>query len=412
MESPAPTRYNVFIMTDRNRLFIWSGFTFEGEAITGEIYAANRHIAQHELLTKQIIPHSITKKLTLFTKNPAKLAIATFLNQLSTLITCGLSISQACDILSEDNKSSVLNSVIKHVKQKIQNGESLSSALKSHAHLFDSLTLHLIFIGEETGTLGQALKRIAAQQEKLIRLKKNIVQSLFYPTILLVITLIVATFMMLFIIPTFADLFANAHAKLPLFTQYVITASALIKLYFMDILIFISLMIGMFIGSYHQFARVKQLVDAMSFNIPNIGMFYKKCLLTRLARTLTICLSSGIPLLQSLKLCLSLTNHSGLLNIIHNLIRTIQSGKSFYQSMVDIKDIPNDFKQMVKIGEETGMLDEMLAKLADFYEFDVDHTLSHLSKLLEPLIIVILGVLIGGLVIAMYLPIFKLGTVI
>lgn len=338
------------------------------------------------------------------------LDIALFFRQLAALITAGIPIVQSCEILRKSQKNRPLQQVIATIKINMEAGNALSWCLSQFPRYFDSLICHLIQTGEQSGTLPITLDRIALHKENLLSIKNKIKQALFYPTIVLLVALVVSITMLTVVIPRFAELFQSMHSSLPIFTLGVIHLSELIRTY--DWLtLFPLLAILLLIYYSHHSASFRCSIERLILQTPYFGHIYAKIILTRFCRTLATTFAAGIPISESLK-TIAYTNGSNFYaQTILKLQVQIAKGQQLHQAMHRQLFFPPMLVQMVKIGEESGTLERMLEKIASIYEADVTYFISNCGHLLEPLIIAILGVLIGGLVIAMYLPIFKLGTV-
>lgn len=332
--------------------------------------------------------------------------IAILLRQFATLISAGIPIVKSCDILEKSQEKLALKKMIYQIKQQISAGKSLSSALKSHQH-FNELTRHLILIGEQTGKLDDMLLMIAEHHEKQLAFKKQLQQILFYPIFIFICALIMTFGMLIFVIPHFVDLFHDMNNKLPLLTQCIFYLSNALRQSLVLIIFLFGLMMGVI---YFKWDSLKKYSFKHLHKLPGIKSFLQKILLTRFARNLAITLSAGIPITEALSLTSNTFHLTNFSTTILKLRSQICSGKQLYQAMELSHAFPLIMVQMIKIGEESGTLEQMLVKLADFFESETNQLVGHFSKLLEPLIMVVLGALIGGLVIGMYLPIFKLGN--
>ncbi len=396
----------------KNALYHWEGKNRQGEMISGEIMALSINLAMARLQKKGIQPVSIQKKRgSFFHKKITQLDIILFFRHLATLISAGISISQTIQTISRQIEHSKLLKIISSIKEDIASGNGLAHALQKFPAHFDPITCHLILAGEKSGTLDVMLERIAQHKEKSFILKNKIKQALFYPIMILFVAIITTTIMLIFVIPRFTDLFQNMHATLPAFTLCVIHLANFLKNNGLSIFIFSITAIISFIFA-KRFARVKFMMDSILLKIPIIGTSLQKFILAHWARSLATIFAAGVPITDALKMLTHSTQNVLYKNAIDELYVNISGGKQLYFSMQSCKLFPSMMVQMVQIGEESGNLEKMLFKTADFYESDLDYLVGRLGRLLEPLIMVILGVVIGGLVIAMYLPIFKLGAVI
>lgn len=337
--------------------------------------------------------------------------IVLFFRQFSTLLAAGIPIIQICEVLEKNQDKTSLRLLIYSIKRELLSGKTLFFALSKLNHHFDEMIIELIMIGEQTGKLEKISMMIAAYLEKKLTFQRKLKEALFYPALISCCALVMIILMFIFVVPRFEELFGESKEKLPFFTLWIFYSAEKIRQYIHIFLIMILLVCIIFIkSSLRSFftARFLQFISVFPF----INFYYKKILLARFARNLALTFSAGIPIMNSLQM---LANHSGgvlFSQVITNLKQKIKSGFSLNESMQELDFFPTLMLQMVKIGEESGSLELMLEKTADFFEMEIEQFLHRTSKLLEPLIILVLGVLIGGLVIGMYLPIFKLGSVL
>lgn len=393
----------------KKHIFQWSGLNQKGEIISGNILSSNMSEVKQKLAQQNINIEKIQKKSRLFLSKkyhgPTLLDIAIFFRQLATLIFSGVPILQSCEMLKHTQKNIVLQQIIHYVKLEIANGKSFSEALKPYPEYIDTLTRELLHIGIQSGNFSTMLARIATYQEKKLLLHKKIKQALFYPMMVSIIAIFVSIIMLIFVVPKFADLFHETNKPLPMITQCVISFSHWIS-HDGFLLLIPPFAIFLFWDILKNSHRIREKIEYcyLKFSI------FQKMQLIHLIRNLMMTLSAGIPILKALEF-------SGLASPCYvyqeatkKLQREIMSGHPLYQAMQQIPHFPILCIHMIKIGEESGSLEKMLEKMLELFESDVDHFISNLSQLLEPLIMVVLGVLIGGLVIAMYLPIFQLGT--
>lgn len=336
--------------------------------------------------------------------------IIVFLRQLATLLTAGVPIIQSCDMLANSQEKSALRLLIHAIKRDISAGKQLAQSLQAHPHCFDNLTCQLIKIGEHTGRLDTALETVAAYQEKNWAFKNRLQQALFYPCVISITALAVTVCMLVFVIPRFADLFQATHTTLPLVTMWVFWLAHTLKQH------------GLLLGSTTLLALMlliramrmpswRQCQQKLLTTLPLIRSCWQKIILARFARHLALTYTAGIPINDALTLTAQIAGHAEFAANVAKLSSKVRSGLQLHQAMLALPAFPALMIQMVKIGEESGMLAQMLHKVADFFESDVDLLLAKFCQLLEPLILLVQGVLIGGLVLAMYLPIFKLGSV-
>jgi type IV pilus assembly protein PilC len=394
--------------------FKWTGIDAQGKKLIGEIQAPNKLAAMTQLKKKNILLITLHKKIleraALFSNRIPSVMILFFFRQLAVLISAGVPIVQSLIILSQSHHHAEFQKIITSIQIDLEAGKALAASVRPFPRCFDKLTCQLIQIGEETGTLNLMLKRIADYKENLLFLKKKFIQSLFYPGIILATALLVSFIMLTWVVPRFAELFQSMHGKLPALTLFIIYLSDLIRHHGWFIFFIPSIVVIIVFKQLHSSSHLRQQSDYLILKIPIIGPILTKVILARFARSLAIALSSGMPIIEALKIIATITLNLFYERAILFLQTEIEKGQQLNKSMQKNTAFPIMMIQMIKMGEESGMLEEMLDKLANIYESDVDHLITNLMQALEPLIMIILGVLIGVLVIAMYLPIFKLGT--
>lgn len=396
-----------------NKTFYWTGLNSHGSKITGEINAKNIQLARFNLIKQGIAITEIHKKshfiFNKYHKKITALDISIFFRQFATLIAAGVPIIQSCEILLQSQNNLALRAIIAVIKTDLETGKNLALGLRKFPLYFDDFTCHLIHIGEQTGTFVAILKRIAFHKEKMLSFKNKIKQALFYPAIISIVAIIVCLIMLTMIVPRFAELFENTQQSLPAFTLSIIYLSQFIRNYGWVLLFPICSIIALRFY-FINFPQYKYALD--SLKIPILHTFFQKIIITNFVRSLATSLSAGAPITDILKIIAKTSRNNTYTQALRGLQIEISNGQQLHKAMQKNILFPNLLIQMVKIGEESGMLEHMLEKIADLYEADIDYSANNLSHLLEPLIMVILGVLIGGLVIAMYLPIFKLGNVL
>lgn len=395
--------------------FIWSGISIHGKRMTGEIQATNIEIAKKLLRQQDITPITLSKKrqnlFYYFNQKISAHDLALFFRQLATLITSGIPIVQSCEILRQSQEKMLLRNLINTIKNNVEAGKSLLNGLKQFPNYFDDLICQLVHAGEQTGTLETMLNRIAYTLEKSLALKNQIKQALFYPGMIFLVAIIVSFTLLTFVVPRFAELFQSMHGQLPVFTLLVVMLSQFLRnnLWLMALPLLASIFIGCFLKKSTAF---RNFIDHIILKIPFMGNMIRKMILARFARSFATTFAAGVPITHALKIVAQTSGNYAYTCAILSLEQQISAGQPLHNTMQMNALFPPMTVQMVKIGEESGTLEHMLEKIADIYEADIDYWVANLSHLLEPLIMIILGVLIGGLVIAMYLPIFKLGTVI
>ena len=393
----------------------WSGYTSQNKKSSGEVRAISINFAKVTLMQQGIRLSSIRKNriqlLNKFTRKISSLDIALFFRQLATLISAGVPILQSCETLHQSEEKLPLKSLIHTLKNEIAAGKSFTAGLKKFPHYFNNLSCHLLEAGEQSGTLEIMLNRVANYHEKLLHLKKQIKQALFYPALVSMVAIAITLIMLIFVIPRFEELFQTMQGALPAFTVAIISISKLLRNNAWILLLPITTFFIAFYF-YQKNTQTKQFIDHILLKLPGLRTLFQKSILARFTRSLAILFNSGIPITEALTISANTSDNHIYIQAIHSLQNEVASGQQLHTAMLNNPLFPPMTIQMIKVGEESGALDKMLEKIADLYESDIDHMISNLSHLLEPLIMVVLGVLIGGLVIGMYLPIFKLGMVI
>jgi type IV pilus assembly protein PilC len=394
--------------------FNWEGTDTRGKKIKGKTTAPNEAAVRSELRRQGVVPRRIRKESTLF-KSSGRVTvadIAIFSRQLSTMLTAGIPLVQAFDIVGSGHDNPAVQRLVLNIKQDVESGASLAEALAKHPLYFDDLFVNLVTAGEQAGALETLLDKIATYKEKTEAIKKKVKKALFYPGAVMVVALIVTTILLIFVIPEFESLFQGFGADLPGFTRMIIDLSVFVRAQGIFIVMAVSAAIASYIYAYKRSRKMREIQDRIALKLPIIGGILDKSAVARFARTLATMFAAGVPLVEALE---SVAGACG--NIVYEIavlqVRDeVSTGQRLQHAMENTERFPNMVIQMIAVGEESGSLDEMAGKVADFYEDDVDNAVDGLSSLLEPLIMAILGVLVGGLVIAMYLPIFKMGAVI
>jgi type IV pilus assembly protein PilC len=395
--------------------FIWEGTDRKGKKVKGKSMAANEAAVRADLRRQGVVPSRIKKQSQGLFSGGGKITpadIAIFMRQLSTMLAAGIPLVQSFEIVGGGHENAAMQKLIMSVKADVEGGSALAESLQKHPLYFDDLVINLVEAGEQAGALEALLDKIATYKEKTEALKKKIKKALTYPAAVLVVAFTVTTILLVFVIPAFEDLFKGFGADLPTFTRKVIDLSVFVR----EKGFYLSALIGGAIFSFLYFKKrsrqMRHFLDRLTLKVPIIGPIMQKAAIARYARTLSTMFSAGVPLVEALE---SVAGATG--NIVYELgvLRMrdeVSTGQRLQQAMENTDLFPNMVIQMIAVGEESGSLDEMSSKVADFYEEDVDNAVDNLSSLLEPMIMAILGVLVGGLVVAMYLPIFKMGAVI
>ncbi|MGY2293112.1 type II secretion system F family protein [Pseudomonas sp. SDO528_S397] len=394
-------------------LYAWEGTHRNGRKVSGQTRGNNLALVKAQLRQQGITPARIRKKFAGWPglNPPIKPRdIALFTRQLATLLKAGIPLLQAFDIITEGTDHLQLRTVVQGLKQEVAAGSSLADALHKQPRHFDELYCHLIAAGEQAGALETQLERVATHLEKSEQLKARIKKVMTYPLAVLVIAAIVSAILLIHVVPQFQGLFAGVGAELPAFTLMVIALSDFMQQAWWALALGgIAAVLG---GrrAYGASPRFRHAVDARLLKLPLAGTLLKKSALARYARTLSTTFAAGVPLVQALDSVAGATGNGPFKQAITHMRHDVSNGMQLNQSMAASGLFPGMAIQMTAIGEESGTLDSMLAKVASHYEADVDHQVDTLTSLMEPLILVILGSLVGALVMAMYLPIFQLGT--
>ena len=403
--------------TIKQQTFVWEGTDSKGKRKKGEISGSNMSMAKADLRRQGINPLKVAKKQkSLFGgggprgKAIVPKDIALFSRQLATMMSSGVPLVQSFEIMAKGHDNAKMRNMIITIKSDIEGGATLTDALRRHPKQFDDLTCNLVHAGEQAGILESLLNKIATYKEKTEALKSKIKKALFYPTAVIVIAFIITVILLIFVIPQFQDLFSGFGADLPALTQFVVNLSEFFQAYWF--IIFAALgAIGFSFGEAKKRSkRFNDLVQIASLKIPIIGEILVKAALARFARTLATMFAAGVPLVEAMESVAGAVGNAKYRDATMKMRDDVSAGTSITTSMEQVGVFPNMMVQMASIGEEAGSLDTMLGKVADFYEAEVDDAVDALSSLLEPLIMAVLGVLVGGLVVAMYLPIFKMGA--
>ena len=391
--------------------FQWSGIGSTGAGLSGEVFASSEVNARIELRRQGITPTQVNRRRRRAPRLTAK-TVAFLLRQLATLIRAGVPILSALDIIARSQEQPEATRLLLQIRTDLQTGSALASALARHPDSFDELTCTLIAAGEQSGLLDVMLTRIADYQEKMLAIRGKLRSALTYPAAILSIALIVTVLMLIYVVPAFENSFSSFGAALPLPTRLIIDGSAAIRDYGLIAAALLAACGGALVHLWRQNPRWQETTDRWQLRLPILGALLRRAALARWSRTLAGLYAAGIPLLDALVPAGNATNNGVFKQASQILHQQIRQGDSLSRALTRQTAFPPLLVQMVAIGEESGALDDMLNKVADIYEREVDDAVAQLGTLMEPLLMVILGGLIGGLVIAMYLPIFQLGAVL
>ncbi|MFZ2447672.1 MAG: type II secretion system F family protein [Syntrophobacteraceae bacterium] len=399
-------------------VYVWSGTDRAGKKQKGELEADNVSLARQMVVRKGINVKDVKEKpKSLGDYFPAigggikDKDRVIFVRQFSTMIDAGLPLVQCLDILQEQQSNANFKRVIRQIKKDVEEGSTLSDAIKKHPRVFDNLFHNLVAAGEVGGILDVILNRLAAYIEKIAKLKRKVKGAMTYPAIVVSIALIVVAVILIYVIPVFSQLFRDAGAKLPYMTLLVMEMSDFTKNYFhWLILALIAALLAL--RQVRRTPRGRDAFDRLLLRTPVFGMLIRKVAVARFTRTLGTMLSSGVPILDGLEVVAATAGNSVVERAIRNARNSISEGRSVAEPLAETGVFPPMVTQMIAVGEATGALDTMLGKIADFYDDEVDTAVDALTSLLEPMLILFLGVTIGGLLVAMYLPIFQLADVV
>ena len=393
--------------------FAWEGRDKRGARIKGKSLAPDEQTLRAELRRQGVAPSRIRKQRQGRKGgkvNPGDIAI--FARQLATMLAAGIPLVQAFEIVGNGNDKPAMQKLILDIKMDVEGGTSLHESLAKHPLYFDDLFVNLVEAGEQAGALESLLDKVATYKEKTEALKKKVKKALFYPAAVLAVAVLVTIVLLVFVIPQFEALYKGFGADLPAFTQFVIGISKFVQ----HDGIFLGMVVaGVFFVFFYFKKRsraMREFLDRLMLKVPVIGPIMRKAAIARYARTLSTMFSAGVPLVEALQSVSGATGNIVYENAVLRMKDEVSTGQRLQRAMESTGLFPNMVNQMIAVGEESGSLDEMSAKVATFYEAEVDNAVDAMSSLLEPLIMVVLGVLVGGLVIAMYLPIFKLASVV
>lgn len=396
----------------KESLFIWEGKDKTGRVLKGEMRAGGETVVAASLRRRGILATKIKKQNFSSGKRITPKDIALFTRQLSTMLKAGVPLMQSFDIVGRGHANPSMGRLMNDIRMDVETGTSLTQAFRKYPLYFDPLFCNLVAAGEQAGILETLLDRLANYQEKTIALKGKIKKALFYPVAIIMVAILVTAIIMIFVVPSFKSVFTSFGADLPAPTLAVIAMSDFFVAYWY---IVFGILFG---GSYFlaqawkRSPRVQNVVDRALLKLPVLGEMLQKAAIARWSRTLATTFAAGVPLVEALDSVGPAAGNAVYKEATRSVQNEVNTGISLAQSMQNTGVFPTMAIQMTQIGEESGSLDSMLSKVADYYEREVDETVDALASLLEPMIMVILGVVIGGIVVAIYMPIFKLGQVV
>ena len=391
--------------------YSWEGKDKSGKAVKGEIRAAGTAVASAQL-RRQGIQVSSIKKTKSGGKAVTEKDITLFTRQLATMLKSGVPLLQSFDIVGKGHSNPSVARMLMDIKTEVETGSSLEMAFRKYPLQFDNLFCNLIGAGEAAGILDNLLDKIATYKEKILAIKSKIKSALFYPVSIIVVAFIITAVIMIFVIPAFKDLFSSFGADLPAPTLILMGISDWFVKWWWAIFSVIGGGLYTFFYFWKRNKKLQRIMDIMMLKLPVFGELLRKATIARWTRTLATMFAAGVPLVESLDSVAGAAGNAIYYDATKQIQREVATGNSMTSAMTNSGVFPNMVLQMIMIGEESGAIDSMLNKVADFYEAEVDDAVDALSSLMEPVIMVVLGVLIGGMVIAMYLPIFKMGQAV
>ena len=392
--------------------YAWSGKDKSGKVVKGEVRAPGDHVVMATLRRQGIQVSSVKKVSQRGGKKITDKDITIFTRQLAVMMKAGVPLLQAFDIVGKGHANPSVGKLLMDIKTEVETGSSLSAAFRKYPRYFDALFCNLVGAGEQAGILDSLLDRLATYKEKILAIKSKIKSALFYPVSIIVVALVITAVIMIFVIPTFKDLFKSFGADLPAPTQIVM---ALSDWFVANWYILFPALIGgtwALLEFYKRSTKMQNMVDRLVLRLPVFGEVIRKASIARWCRTLSTMFAAGVPLVEALDSVAGAAGNYVYYEATKRIQAEVSTGTGLTVSMQNTNVFPSMVLQMTAIGEESGALDAMLSKVADFFEAEVDEAVDALASLMEPLIMVVLGGLIGGLVVAMYLPIFKMGSAI
>jgi type IV pilus assembly protein PilC len=399
-------------------VYVWKGTDRQGKRQSGEIEADNPSLARQFVIRKGITissfkakPKDLLEYLPFLKTRVTEKELVVFVRQFATLINAGLPLVQSLEILREQQDNKTFSGVLKDVKRDVEGGATFSDAIKKHPRVFDYLFLHMVAAGEAGGILDVILNRLATYIEKIAKLKKKVKGALTYPAIVVTIAVSVIAVILIYVIPVFTGLFKDAGVKLPALTLFVVNLSDFTKRFFFWMILGVILLVFL-LRKIRKQPRGRLATDRLLLRAPIFGLLIRKVAIARFSRTLGTLLSSGVPILDAMNIVANTAGNAVVEEAIRESRTAIAEGRSVADPLQETKVFPPMVTKMIAVGEATGALDSMLEKIADFYDEEVDTTVEALTSLLEPLLIVFLGVTIGGILVAMYMPIFQLADVV
>lgn len=405
-------------MAEEKLSFQWNGIDKQkGKRVNGTLSAIDLKTAQAELKSKGIEIIQIKEtRLFSFTKSRGKkikskdiLLITRFL---STMLSAGLPILQILDVIARDQENETMKAMLAQIKSNVSSGRTLSDSFKEFPQYFGNMYCSLINTGEKSGTLDKILIRLGNYLEKTDSIRRKVKKAMLYPAVIIAVSFIVSFILLMFVVPQFQSIFSQFGAQLPIFTRVVVNMSNFLRSYWWVIVAVIAFSIFLFRHQLRNNERFAEWIDKLKLRLPVVGVLVQKGILARFTRTLAITMDSGMPILDSMRSMADIMDNRVYSKAIGKICTDLVNGQQLNIAMQNTKLFPSMTVQMIAIGEASGSLADMLNKVADYYEEDVNFLVDNLSSLMEPLIMVLLGLIIGSFVVAMYLPIFKLGSIV
>ena len=399
-------------------VFLWEGQTRKGEKKKGEIEAANeaalRGILRRQGLTSITVkqkPKNLSEYLPFLKQKVKEKEVVIFARIFATMINAGLPLIQCLDLLAQQEQNKTFAQIITAIKEDIEGGSTLSDALRKYPNIFDDLFVNLVAAGESGGILDVILQRLSNYMEKAMKLKSKVKGAMTYPASVLVISIAVVSLLLVKVIPTFQKMFEGFGGELPGPTQFLITLSTYAQKYFLVAIIALAVAVYAF-RRYYKTEKGTLLIDDLILKSPVFGPLLKKVAVARFTRTMSTMMTSGVPILEGLAIVSKTAGNKVVENALIRVRKSISEGKTIAEPLLETGIFPPMVVQMIAVGEATGALDAMLSKIADFYDDEVDTAVDAMTALLEPFMMVFLGGVVGGMIIAMYLPIFKMASVV
>ena len=403
------------VATEQLLDFKYTGTNRRGQKVSGETTSKSIELSRAQLRKQGIVIDDIRPKpkpLFTFKKAIKPLDIAIFVRQLATMMKAGVPLTQSFEIVADSLENPSMKDLVLKIKADIEAGSNFATALRKHPKYFDDLFCSLVESGEQSGALETMLERVATYKEKSELLKAKIKKAMKYPIAVIVVAIIVTAILLIKVVPVFAELFGSFGAELPAFTRLVVSMSNFMAAYYIPIFLALGAIIIAFSQAKMRSKKFRDFLDRLSLKIPIFGNIVYQAIIARFARTLSTTFAAGVPLIDALNSTAGATNNVIFYDATQRIKEDVSTGQQLQFAMRTTNLFPSMAIQMVGIGEEAGSLEEMLDKIATYYENEVDNAVDGLTSLMEPMIMAFLGVVIGGLVVAMYLPIFQMGSVI